>query len=307
MLKPLNPNELAALIQKNPLPGADPNFTRTSRRLYLGGLPLNLNLTENQLLELFVYGSKKMGILTDTPILSVWISPDGVFCFVEYRACADCALAIELWQGLAFGGRPVRVGRPADYKPLPPSLSEYVAPVPKEMTVMSKNNANQQRFVGTPSTTNLIAMSMNAAVAMNAPKKDNVLYEAGMSEDLLTMLGLANLPTLLHVSQRKMLEKAWERVPVMTPTPTLVIENLITSEDIDTDEKYEDILIDVEDECAQYGSVLKVVIPRDGADYGKIFVRFLSKDEAQTARLALHGRVIDERRIACPFSENKLD
>lgn len=150
-------------------------------------------------------------------------------------------------------------------------------------------------------------MSLGHAVAKQAQemKKDEVPDPV---QELQTMLQYSNLPTLIHLAHTALLNQAALRVPAMPPTCILVMEFLILPEDIRTEELYQEIFMDVEDECIQYGKVLKVVIPRNEPGLGKIYVKFSSKDEANTARLALHGRAIDGRKIVCPFyDETKFE
>ena len=104
----------------------NPQITRVARRLYVGNLPAASGLTEGMISDLFRTTVVALGIATPNPILSVWLSAEQTFCFVEFRAVQDCSLALTLLQGIQIMGRTLRVGRPADYKPLPPHLANYV-------------------------------------------------------------------------------------------------------------------------------------------------------------------------------------
>ena len=106
------------------------------------------------------------GITTPVPVCSVWCSTEGTFCvcdfagsyssqhiisatvfatiqcgptdftsivviqFVEFRAVSDASRCLTLFEGLQIGGRPLRIGRPADYAPAPPHLANYVLEQP---------------------------------------------------------------------------------------------------------------------------------------------------------------------------------
>ena len=51
------------------------------------------------------------------PVIDWLVSSDGKIGFVEMRSVAEASNAIAM-SGLHFPGRPVRVGRPADYIPM---------------------------------------------------------------------------------------------------------------------------------------------------------------------------------------------
>ncbi len=106
-----------------------------------------------------------------------------------------------------------------------------------------------------------------------------------MSADLQLMLGYSNLPTLIHVAQQNLLMQSTQRVPHMPSTAVLKIDYLLVPDDISDDQKHADIVLDVKEEGAKYGSVLSVVIPRSGPGYLKIYIKFAGKEEAHTARI----------------------
>jgi splicing factor U2AF subunit len=95
-------------------------------------------------------------------------------------------------------------------------------------------------------------------------------------------------------------------------TPMLVMENMVTPQELEDPEEFEDILLDIEQECRKHGNLLKVVIPRVqdvttdysrliAADVGKIFVKYHDVDSALVARSALNGRKFNDRTIVINF------
>lgn len=80
--------------------------------------------------ELFTTTLVALGIATPQPVLSVWLSSEHQFSFVEMRSVQDTNIALTLLQGIQLGGRTLRVGRPADYKPAPPHLANFVVGFP---------------------------------------------------------------------------------------------------------------------------------------------------------------------------------
>ena len=67
--------------------GAIGQATRKDRRLYVGNLPLGAGLTEKQVSEFISTSMKQRGMSMNEPdlVLSVWLSPEGTYAFVEFH------------------------------------------------------------------------------------------------------------------------------------------------------------------------------------------------------------------------------
>ena len=66
------------------------------------------------------------------------------------------------------------------------------------------------------------------------------------------------------------------------------------------------IMLVLRQECAKFGAVDKVVIPRpkDGSDppgVGKAYIRFISLDGAQKAQQSLNGRHFGDNKVVATF------
>ena len=95
----------------------------------------------------------------------------------------------------------------------------------------------------------------------------------------------------------------------VTVTPTRVVElkQMLTQQDLEDDEEYNDILEDTRDECASFGSLKNIVIPRSGPGATKIFLEYLSVEDAGKAIAGLKGRTFDGRQVeAAYFDELKF-
>lgn len=80
--------------------------------------------------------------------------------------------------------------------------------------------------------------------------------------------------------------------------------NMITSQDIQHDDDWRDIMEDTERECSNYGRVVKVTIPRikDGfSSEGEVLVEFDSIEGASKAYINLNGRKFDGRPVVATF------
>lgn len=91
-----------------------------------------------------------------------------------------------------------------------------------------------------------------------------------------------------------------------TPSTVLCITNMVTSEDMSDESLISDMIEDTKEECAQFGSVRSVVVPRllpDGTcrGLGRMFVDMASEDEAKSVLVALKGRTFDNRVVGVKF------
>jgi len=95
----------------------------------------------------------------------------------------------------------------------------------------------------------------------------------------------------------------------ITDTPTRVVElkQMLTKQDLEDDEEYNDILEDTRDECTSFGSLKNIIIPRSGPVATKIFLEYLSVEDAGKAIAGLKGRTFDGRQVeATYFDEVKF-
>ena len=94
-----------------------------------------------------------------------------------------------------------------------------------------------------------------------------------------------------------------------TPTSRVVeLKNMLSPQDLENPEEYNDIMEDTRDECSQFGQLVSVVIPRAGeAGATKIFLEYTSTTDAQKAIAGLRGRTFDGRKVIAEyFDETKF-
>jgi RNA recognition motif-containing protein len=90
-------------------------------------------------------------------------------------------------------------------------------------------------------------------------------------------------------------------------TKVVELKNMLTSEDLQSDQSYEEILEDTKDECSQFGALKSTVIPRTGVGACKIFLEYLSTEDAAKAIQGLAGRTFDGRKVEADyFDEDKF-
>lgn len=114
------------------------------------------------------------------------------------------------------------------------------------------------------------------------------------------------------------------------PTKAMQMLNMVTPQELLDDEEYEEIVEDVRDECAKYGTVVDVRIPRPMAEskgaaaqtwkrtqggepvageekpaeregVGRVYVRFEEVEQCTAALRAIAGRQFGGRLVICAF------
>ena len=100
------PVNLSALMQ----------LTKKSRRVHVGNLPVGVGLTPAVLKQFVAQLMAQLHLVVKAgdPVVDTFVSTDGKFGFVEMRTIAEANNALSM-SGVEFMGRPIRVGRPADY------------------------------------------------------------------------------------------------------------------------------------------------------------------------------------------------
>jgi len=67
------------------------------------------------------------------------------------------------------------------------------------------------------------------------------------------------------------------------------------------DEEYNDILEDTRDECSSFGTLKNCIIPRSGPGATKIFLEYMSVEDAGKAIAGLAGRTFDGRKVEAVY------
>lgn len=87
--------------------------------------------------------------------------------------------------------------------------------------------------------------------------------------------------------------------------------NMVTASELQDDEDYEDIVLDIEEECGKAGQLLQVTIPRHLADTsgnGRVFLKYAEYAGATAAIAMLNGRKFGGRTVvATYYDEPTLD
>mmetsp|Transcript_16058 Transcript_16058/g.28845 ORF Transcript_16058/g.28845 Transcript_16058/m.28845 type:complete len:428 (+) Transcript_16058:1-1284(+) len=101
------------------------------------------------------------------------------------------------------------------------------------------------------------------------------------------------LPLQKEEKKKEYTEAILKNEAMYTPTNVLVLLNMVTREELKDAEEYNDILVDIEEECNKFGTLKKVLIPRPGygiQGVGKVFVEYDKVEDAEAALEKLRGR-----------------
>ncbi len=98
-------------------------LTKKCRRVHVGNLPVGVGLTPASLKQFISQLMQQLALVVKPgdPVIDSFLSTDCKFGFVEMRTIAEANNALAM-SGVEYFGRPIRVGRPADYQPPTPEL-----------------------------------------------------------------------------------------------------------------------------------------------------------------------------------------
>jgi len=90
--------------------------------------------------------------------------------------------------------------------------------------------------------------------------------------------------------------------PNSIPTCILVLHNMVTDDDLRSDEEYDGLLEEVREECAKYGQLTDIRIPRIGQPgQGKIYLAYATAHDAQAASKEIGGRQFGNSVVGTTF------
>jgi splicing factor U2AF subunit len=92
--------------------------------------------------------------------------------------------------------------------------------------------------------------------------------------------------------------------PAASNSRVLVLHNMVQSDDLSSAEDHQALMDEVKEECAKYGSLISLKIPRAAeapliapSAVGKVFLEYATPADAATATVELHGRQFGEAAV----------
>lgn len=331
---------VAATGELPAVPVAGSQMTRQARRLYVGNIPFGV--TEDAMMEFFNNQMHIAGLCQapGDPILAVQINLDKNFAFLEFRSVDETSQALA-FDGINFMNQSLKIRRPSDYKPLPGSAADTPAiHLPGVISTVVADSQHKIFIGGLPNYLNEeqvqeLLTSFGPLRAFNLVKDSATGLSKGyafaeyadftVTDQAIAGLNGMQLGEKKLIVQRAsvgaknnpqgaMLAPVTLQIPGMVQatgagpaTQILCLMNMITPDELQDEEEYEDILEDVRDECSKLGKVVSLEIPRprpgltEGEGIGKIYVEFANHIDSQKAANALAGRKFSNRVVVTSF------
>lgn len=339
---PTNPavTNPAGMTINTTIPFAGSAISRQARRLYVGNIPFGV--TEEMMMEFF-NGQMRMTSLSQAegnPVIACQVNLDKNFAFVEFRSVDETTQAMA-FDGINFQGQSLKIRRPRDYQPLPGMAETPSVVVPGVVSTVVQDSPHKIFIGGLPNYLNEdqireLLTSFGPLKAFNLVKDSATGLSKGYAfceyvDPNITDQACAGLNGMQLGDKKLIVQRAsvgaknpqGSQAPVQLqipglnvsdvqtlgpPTEVLCLMNMITPEELEDEEEYEDILEDVKEECGKYGIVKSIEIPRgikgvEVPGVGKIFVEFNSVIDCRKAQQALTGRKFANRVVVTSFFE----
>lgn len=302
---------------------------RQNRRLYVAGFPY---ATHEDQLGRFI----AQRLRSDSAVVGVAISQDRNYAFVDFRTAEDATAFVAL-DGLAFeDGSPLKIKRPKEYVEVAQGKTGSAKGILASIAEAAPE-ANKIVVQGLPAffaDGHLQALlepfghlKASCMLPHNGDSKTSFgifeFGEPGLNKDVCDALdGFVMGAYSLHL--RPILDVAdgeeeaellaalscYGLAPNATsgePTPVVVLLNMISEDDLVSDEEYSGILEDIREEASKYGAVKTLTIPRPSTDgtnvpgLGRAFIEYGSAAEAAAAIDALAGRSFADRTVIASY------
>ncbi len=323
------------------------NPLRQNKRVYQANIPDTVS--EKQLMRFWnrLMTDRNKASVPGECVNQVQVNREKKFAWIEFRNAAEATSALEL-SGIEFEGAPMELKRPKDYIGIDPALG-FLGPA---------TDGNNKLFVG-GLPTNLgneqvmeLLKSFGELRTFNLVKEGNGSVSKGFAfveylDPAVTEMAIQGLNgfqigeralvvqrsattnratgaaqehgAAAFLAKSKILEEA-DAEPA--DTRVMLMLNMVTEDELYDDQEYEDILLDVKEECEKYGTVEGVRIPRpvpkstkwepsdsaaqtaeknrrinEEAGVGRVYVMYTDIPGCQKAMKALGGRQFGGRTI----------
>ncbi|CAH1784996.1 unnamed protein product [Owenia fusiformis] len=311
-------------------------ISRQARRLYVGNIPFGV--TEEAMMSFFNHQMKVTGLAQTegNPIIACQVNLDKNFAFLEFRSVDETTQAMA-FDGINFQGQSLKIRRPRDYQPLPGVAETPNVAVPGVVSTVVQDSPHKIFIGGLPNYLNEdqvkeLLISFGPLKAFNLVKDSATGLSKGYAfceyvDPGITDQACAGLMGMQLGDKKLIVQRASmgaknaqtaNQAPVQIqvpglnlaqsgqPTEVLCLMNMITPEELEDEEEYDDIVEDIREECGKYGAVKSLEIPRpiQGVEVpgcGKIYVEFNSIIDCQKALQGLTGRKFASRVVVTSF------
>ncbi|RCH80429.1 U2 small nuclear RNA auxiliary factor 2, partial [Rhizopus stolonifer] len=321
-------------------------LARQAKRLYVGQIPFDID--EKSMADFFNETIEQLKLADTTPVVAVQINHDKNYAFVEFHTSEQATLAMAV-DGVMFQGQQLKIRRPKDYQPpvegveytdlpsqMPGLVSTNVPDTPHKIFIgglpvylnddqvveLLKSFGELRAFnlvkdpltgankgfafceYADPSVTDLACQGLNN---MELGDRKLIVQRASVGAKhgtLPTEYATGQLP--LTVADYLPISSAKEE----EATRVLQLMNMVTPDELEDDEEYQDIWEDIAEECAKFGKIIDMKIPRPSKEgpvpgCGLIFVRYEEKEQTLEALRELAGRKFADRTVVATFIDEE--
>jgi len=283
-------------------------------KIFIGGLPYHL--TEDQVMELLsAFGQVKAFHLVKADVSA--LTSKG-YCFVEYSDANVTPVAVMALNGMAMGGDKVLSARMAATRVAGLETDSYIPSGVSDIDQEQARARMSQQVDGGVSVEALLDYAMNGAKDISEtparvlviPNVDGSDGNAapGMDTSQAQLVANSALDFALNGSS----QMPSSAPPTGPSTKILVLMNMVSDEDLVNNEDYQDLYQEVKEECAKFGNLQSMKIPRpsDGYDASavkKIFLEYADSKDSERSMKELAGRKFGPNVVqAIYFSEEEF-
>jgi splicing factor U2AF subunit len=271
-------------------------------KIFIGGL--HYNLTEEQVVELLsAFGKVKAFHLVKQ-------EPDAAtskgYCFAEYADHSVTQVAVMGLNGMDLGQGKILTARIANEK-------DNAMVVPLAVAAQHQQQASSNNMPGQYNVEELVDAAMGLRPMPTAPSLLGlpVIPLVPTSTPLAIPMSLPPPPSrapppppmtaVLDIAN-KVIEQAFH-----DKTRIVVLLNMVAAEDLATDQDHQELVAEVREECAKFGNLLSIKIPRpsdagiEASAVKKIFLEYATVQDAAKAQGELNGRKFGPNTVMTSF------
>ncbi|EPZ32084.1 RNA-binding domain-containing protein [Rozella allomycis CSF55] len=315
-----------------------PEMARTAKRVIFTGVEEDVDLLQDKFKE-FISGLMRSKSLTkseEEPVIEVLYDSAKKAAIVEFRTPEEATGGMQL-EGISYEGNVLYTRRPREFQPIPGNIDTSIAYLNNIIENLSIDSVSRiyvgelapfvndehlfEIFKHFGEIKNFFLVkdlgfafieyeeekAADAALEMNGFEFcDKHLVVAKSNCDNLEQFGInlmyIALPPLINID----LLAASIAVALEEPSCILVLMNMVANEDLLDDEEYNEIMEDVKEVCSTYGKVENIIMPRpvpgqNVMGVGRVYIQYVSSEEAKRAVLGLAGRKYGDRTIIAGF------
>ncbi|KAJ5698325.1 hypothetical protein N7462_000330 [Penicillium macrosclerotiorum] len=346
--QPMDPSRLQAFMNQ-PAGSTEntalkPSNSRQSKRLFAYNVPPGA--TGDNIMSFFNLQLNGLNVIHSVdPCISAQLSEDQTFALLEFKSPNDATVALA-FDGITMadsGDKGLEIRRPKDYivpngsadqeyqegvllNEVPDSpnkicVSNIPAYIPEEpVTMLLKSFGELKSFVLVKDAST--EESRGIAFCEYADPNATPIAVEGLNGMELGDRHLKVSRASIGTTQAAGLDMGVNAMSMFAKTTSQDMEagrvlqllNMVTVDELLDNDDYEEICEDVSEECAKFGQVLSLKIPRPSSSsrqspgVGKIYVKFIDEQSATSALKALAGRKFSDRTVVVSyFGEENFD